>query len=156
MEQGIYIFENETDFLNAIDELTHHYENKPKNIYLSKWLISTSELKKEIAYLDKCKVNAFSGFKKAKQIKINVTDCLSVTYCITYNFNCSNGGIYNKFNRYLRKRNRQYIWGGNNGGNHTQRNWGSFYSQWWVWIHKKDNPNKWGVIGEYTQRDCTN
>ena len=112
MKQGVYIFSNETDFLNAINEISNHYANKPNAIYLSKKLTSTLELKKETKYLDKCIINGFMGFKKAKQIKINVTDCLNVTYCITYNFNNSYGGsrgIYNRLNHYLRKRNQQHI-----------------------------------------------
>ena len=112
MEQGIYLFNNETDFLTAIAELNNHYADKPKAVYLSKKLETSKELKKETTYLDNCIINSFMGFKKAKQIKLNVTDCLNVTYCITYNFNNSYGGsrgIYNRLNHYFRKRNQQHI-----------------------------------------------
>ena len=109
-KQGIYIFEKETDFLKVFEKLNQYYRDKPRAIYLSKHLTSYKELNKEIAFIDKCNVNGFSGFRTAKQIKISITDGLNCNYCVTYTFNGSGSGtIYDKFNRYLKRRDNIYI-----------------------------------------------
>ena len=110
MKQGIYIFDNETDFIKAIEQLNHHYWNKPTAIYLSKKVETTKQLKKEISFIDKCSINGFTGFMKAKKIKLNITDGFKYNYVVTYCFNSAGSGtIYDKLNKYLRKRSNIYV-----------------------------------------------
>lgn len=105
MEKGIYIFDNETDFIQVIEKLNYHYWNKPTAIYLSKNLETSKDLNKEIAFIDKCSIDGFTGFRTAKQIKIKITDGLNCTYCVTYCFNDNASYfIYDKLNRYLKRR----------------------------------------------------
>lgn len=66
MEQGVYLFDNETDFIQTMEKLNHHYCDKAPAIYLSKKIETSKQLEKEISFIDKCSINAFSGFKKAK------------------------------------------------------------------------------------------
>ena len=111
MEQGVYIFDSKTDFLQAMEQLNHHYCDKPTAIYLSKKVETTKQLKKELSFIDKCSINGFSGFKKAKQIKISITDGFKYNYVVTYCFNSSggSGSLYTKLHRYLRKRSNIYV-----------------------------------------------
>ena len=109
MNQGVYIFSNETDFLNAIAELESQYTKEPAIIYLSKKLDGLSDVKKEIYLLKNFKINNFQGFRSRKQIKVTVTDGNNCKYCVTYCFkNNSNNGAFGRFKRHLKK--RQNIW----------------------------------------------
>lgn len=107
MEQGVYLFDNETDFIQTMEKLNHHYCDKAPAIYLSKKIETSKQLEKEISFIDKCSINAFSGFKKAKYIKISITDGFKYNYVVTYCFNSRS--LYSKLNRYLRKRSNTYV-----------------------------------------------
>ena len=112
MNKGIYIFKDETDFLNVIADLQKEYNNnKPATVEIFKKLENYTQLYKEIDFLKKCTINSVAGFRTAKQIKISATDGLNCKYCITYNFNNCKGNniIYDKLNRYVRKRQDIYI-----------------------------------------------
>ena len=110
---GVYLFESQKDFIQALKELNNHYKtvNTPNNIfYLTKHLNSYADVDKELSFIDKCIINNFNGFKTKKQIKLTITDSLNCRYCVTYCFNNSyNNGVYGRFHRYLRKRNKEYI-----------------------------------------------
>ena len=98
MTNGIYVFKDADDFLKTIEDIQQQYnENKQRRIIeLNKQLFSTSELRKEINFLDKCRLNSFMGFLTKKIIKVNITydDC---DYSVTYYFKgstSSNRTIY--------------------------------------------------------------
>ena len=108
MANGVYLFEDAEDFLKAIEDIQQQYdENKQRRIIeLNKQLFSTSELRKEINFLNNCRLNSFMGCLTKKIIKVNITydDC---DYSVTYYFKgstSSNGTIYKRLHRYLRKR----------------------------------------------------
>lgn len=108
MQQGMYIFEDAEDFIQFIDDLTHHYEeNKPNNLVeLTKPLFSKSEMEKEVKFLNKCRLNTFTEYPSNKIIKVNVTHS-NCNYLVTYYFKGSinsNLTIYKQFYHYLRKR----------------------------------------------------
>ena len=111
--QEIYIFDNATAFIDAIATLEnqHHIKtNQSKTVYLTKHLVSTVEVKKEIEFLNKCILNSFQGFKADKLIKLNITGSDGVNYSVCYSFNSSaSNTIYSKLHRYLRKRQQIYI-----------------------------------------------
>ena len=111
MEQGIYIFDNVTAFIDAISTLENQYNiNQSQTVYLNKHLNSIVEVRKEIKFLNKCILNSFQGFRTAKLIKINVTGSDGVNYSVTYSFNSScNKGVYGELHRYFRKREQIYI-----------------------------------------------
>ena len=74
-----------------------------ENITIS--LNQIADLKDQIQYLNKVKINSFSGFKSKKQILVNITLNNGLMYLITYDFNfLKSMDLYNKFNRYLRQR----------------------------------------------------
>ena len=108
MANGIYVFNNADDFLKAIKNIEQEYQEKTSTgiVELNKQLLSTSELRKEINFLDKCRLNSFMGFLTSKIIKVNITwdNC---NYLITYQFKGSTSGdrtIYKQLHKYLRKR----------------------------------------------------
>lgn len=108
MANGVYLFEDAEDFLKAIEDIQQKYNENTSTmiVELNKQLFSTSELRKEINFLDKCRLNSFMGFLTKKIIKVNITydDC---DYSVTYYFKgstSSNGTIYKRLHRYLRKR----------------------------------------------------
>lgn len=111
--QGVYLFESQKDFIQALKELNNHCKtiNTPNNIfYLTKHLNSYVDVDKEISFIDKCIINSFNGFKTKKQIKLTITDSLNCRYCVTYCFNSScPSGVYARFNRYLKKRTKVYV-----------------------------------------------
>lgn len=111
MEQGIYIFDNATAFIDAIATLKNQYHiNQSQTVYLNKHLNSLTEVRKEIKFLNKCCLNTFQGFRTAKLIKINITASDGVNYSVTYSFNNScNKGAYGELHRYFRKRELTYI-----------------------------------------------
>ena len=110
MEKGIYIFDNTTSFLNAMEQLSKEYKPTPTTIEIAKLLTSFKDVKKEIDFIENCYLNCFTPFRKFKAIKIIITGSDGVKYDITYSFNsvCC-GGVYDKFYRYLKKRNNVYI-----------------------------------------------
>ena len=108
MANGIYVFNNADDFLKAIKNIEQEYQENTSTriVELNKQLFSTSELRKEINFLNNCRLNSFIGFLTKKIIKVNITyeDC---DYSVTYYFKgstSSNGTIYKRLHRYLRKR----------------------------------------------------
>ena len=110
MKQGIYIFNNETDFLKVLKEIANHYTEKQDLHHLYKFLTSATAVKQEIDYLNTCKLNSYQGFKTDAVIKINITDKYNCNYLISYLFNHSNSnGAYYLFYKYLRKRENIYI-----------------------------------------------
>lgn len=113
MEKGIYIFDNATAFIDAIATLEnqHHIKtNQSRAVYLTKHLVTSAELKKEIEFLNNCILNSFQGFRTDKLIKINITGADGVNYSVCYSFNSSQSGtIYSRLLRYLRKRQLIYI-----------------------------------------------
>lgn len=111
MEKGIYIFDNATAFIDAIATLENQQHiNQSRAVYLTKHLVTTVEVKKEIEFLNKCILNSFQGFKADKLIKLNITGSDGVNYSVCYSFNSSaSNTIYSKLHRYLRKRQQIYI-----------------------------------------------
>ena len=109
MEKGIYIFDNETTFLNAIEQLSKQYKPTPA-IEIFKQLTSYNQVKKEIDFIETAYLNCFTGFRKSKTIKVVVTGSDGVKYHITYSFNtvCC-GGVYDRLYKYLKKRSNIYI-----------------------------------------------
>ena len=108
MANGIYVFNNADDFLKAIKNIEQEYQENTSTriVELNKQLFSTSELRKEINFLNNCRLNSFMGFLTRKIIKVNITwdNC---NYLITYQFKGStnsNGTIYKQLHQYLRKR----------------------------------------------------
>lgn len=112
-DNGVYIFDSETDFLKVIDELSKEFKqstaNKTNVIYISKKLETINELKKEIAILNLFKINAFNGYRTNKTIRVCLSDNNRYIH-MTYRFNAVTcGTIYDKLNRYLKKRQNIYI-----------------------------------------------
>ena len=113
MANGIYVFNNADDFLKAIKNIEQEYQEKTSTriVELNKQLFSTSELRKEIDFLNNCRLNSFMGFLTRKIIKVNITvdNC---NYLITYRFKGSKNGdktIYKQLHHYLKKREWQNI-----------------------------------------------
>ena len=48
MKQGVYIFNNETDFLNVLEKIANHYEKTDRFNYLDKYLTSVKGVRTEI------------------------------------------------------------------------------------------------------------
>ena len=111
MEKGIYIFDNVTAFIDAIATLENQYQiNQSQTVFLAKHLNSMVEVRKEIKFLNNCRLNTFQGFRTAKLIKVNITASDGVNYSITYSFNSScNNGVFRELHRYFRKREQIYI-----------------------------------------------
>ena len=108
MANGVYLFEDAEDFLKAIENIQQQYEENTSTriVELNKQLFSTSELRKEINFLDKCRLNSFIGFLTRKIIKVNIT-YNGCNYSVTYYFKGSTNGdktIYKQLHHYLRKR----------------------------------------------------
>ncbi len=101
MEKGIYIFDNETDFINALEQLKKNYEP----LSIKKHIATISDLNNEISFLKRCRINSFLGFQTKKQIKLDVTASNGVIYDVTYSFNYSLGArcLYILLNRWLNK-----------------------------------------------------
>lgn len=107
MENKILIFPNATEFIKVLEQLSKQYEPKPL-FKLNKHISTFAELEKEIYFLNKCSIDVFTGFKRDKLIKVCATGSDGVVYHIVYSFNSSKGSgtIYDKLNRYLRKRDK--------------------------------------------------
>ena len=102
--EGLYLFADESDFINAIAELETHYQSKSNIIYLDKILNGISEIKREMELLDNFDLINFTGFYSSKQIKVVVADCFKYNYCINYCVIDKSRQYYDMFNRYLHKR----------------------------------------------------
>lgn len=99
MENGMYIFENADDFLIFMEDLQKQYNERN---FRFKKLYTLNDIQNEIIFLDKCRIDGFTG--KSKTIKVYLTyhNC---NYLITYAFNKSEScEVYNKFRDYLQKR----------------------------------------------------
>ena len=85
MANGVYLFEDAEDFLKAIENIQQQYEENTSTriVELNKQLFSPSELRKEINFLDKCRLNSFIGFLTRKIIKVNIT-YNGCNYSVTY------------------------------------------------------------------------
>ena len=108
MGNGVYVFEDAEDFLKAIENLQQQYKENASTriVELNKQLFNVSELRKEINFLDKCRLNSFMGFLTSKIIKVNITHN-NCDYLVTYYFKGSTTGnrtIYKQLHHYLRKR----------------------------------------------------
>lgn len=110
---GIYIFDDETDFLNVIATLNSQCntnQSQRQIIYLKHHLTTFDDVKKQIQILKRFKLLCFSGFMSEKLIKVCVTDLKGNKYNITYSFKDGNSNnCYGKLHHYLRKREQTYI-----------------------------------------------
>lgn len=109
-EAGIYIFNDETDFLNVmatIKSQCNTNQSQSRFIYLKHHLTTFDDVKKQIQILKMFKLLCFSGFMSEKLIKVCVSDLNGNKYNITYSFN--NSGVYTKLHHYLRKREKVFI-----------------------------------------------
>ena len=106
MAGGLYIFKNANEFAKVIDDLQKQYNSSNgKRFELYKELSSMKSIRNEINFLNRCKINAYSGFRSKKQIKVNLTDNYNCIYLITYDFNKkSTHHLYEEFKRYLKGR----------------------------------------------------
>ena len=105
MQNGVYLFKNETDFIQAMNNLQKHYAKNNGLIQLSIEINSIHTLRDEIAILEKCYINTFNGFLRDKQIKVNLNDNCNNRYLITYDFSRNDSlYLYYKFRHYLRDR----------------------------------------------------
>lgn len=86
MKNGVYLFKNETDFIQVMNDLQNHYAKNNGLIQLRIEINSIHTLRDEIAILEKCYINTFNGFLKDKQIKVNLNDNYNNRYLITYDF----------------------------------------------------------------------
>ena len=105
MQNGVYIFDNENDFIQAMNELQKHYATNNNLTKLTIEISNIHSLRDEIAILNKCFINAFNGFRRDKQIKVNLSDNYNYRYLITYDFSRTKSfHLYNEFRHYLDKR----------------------------------------------------
>lgn len=109
---GIYIFDNETDFITAIATINENCNAKQRQfIYLKHHLTNYTDVKKQIELLKCFNLDCFQGFRSEKLIKVCVSDSKGIKYNITYSFNNISGcrSVYGKLYNYLRKREQIYI-----------------------------------------------
>ena len=108
MEQGVYIFDNENDFIDFFNEFEKYYKNKDDMmeadgiLEIGKPLYSMEQIRKEIAILNRCSIVNFTTYFGSRIIKVNVEQNGS-KYLVTYVFQGSLY-LYNNFRDYLKKR----------------------------------------------------
>lgn len=112
-ETGVYIFDDETDFLNVmatIKSQCNTNQSQRQFIYLKHHLTNFDDVKKQIQLLKMFKLLAFSGFRSEHLIKVCITDLKGNKYNITYSFkNGDYRNCYKKLHHYLRKREKTCI-----------------------------------------------
>lgn len=68
---------------------------------LTKMLNTVDDVRNEIEYLKKCRINVYNGYYGKKEIIINLTSNKGKVYVISYLIKGSS--LYSEFRRYLRK-----------------------------------------------------
>lgn len=103
MNEGIYLIPSSKDFLKVIDEMIAlENERQSDFLHLHKHLTSSDEVKKEIRFINHCKINSFNGFKKNALIKVSLTSREGERIALTYSFNTSDSTPYRKLYRFFR------------------------------------------------------
>lgn len=98
---GVYIFNNNTDFMNAIKQLSY-YHNLSSDFIRVRVRLTFNNIKNELDFLKRQHIMSINGFKGNKTIVVSFESSYGDKYLISYYLDCSRS-CYDKFRRGLRK-----------------------------------------------------
>ena len=99
---SIIIFDNYTDFLNAIDQLKESLHNNNEFVFLTIQLNDLSDVENEINFIRKQYLLTFSGFRSKVIIRVSLKSSYGFKAVITYTFKRNSLKLYDELHHNLR------------------------------------------------------
>ena len=99
---SIIIFNSNTDFLNAIDQLKESLTSEYEFVYLSIQLNDLSDVENEINFIRKQYLLTFSGFRSKVIIRVSLKSSYGFKANITYRFKRNSLKLYDELHHNLR------------------------------------------------------
>lgn len=99
---SIIIFNSNTDFLNAIDQLKESLTSENEFVYLSIQLNDLSDVKNEINFIRKQNLLTFWGFRSKVNIRVSIENSFGFKAVITYTFKRNSLKLYDELHHNLR------------------------------------------------------
>lgn len=101
---SIIIFDNDTDFLNAIDQLKESLNNKNEFVFLTIQLNDLADVKNEIEFIRKQHLLSFNGYRSKANIIVSLKSSYGFKANITYRFKRNSLKLYDELHHHLRLR----------------------------------------------------
>lgn len=99
---SIIIFNSNTDFLNAMDQLKESLTSDYEFVYLSIQLNDLSDVENEINFIRKQYLLTFSGFRSKVIIRVSLKSSYGFKAVITYTFKRNSLKLYDELHHNLR------------------------------------------------------
>ena len=99
---SVIIFDNETDFLNCIEDFIKYADSKKDFFHLTIKLHNLDEVNNEINFLKKQHILCFSGYSTKRIIRVSVMNAYGSRAIITYIIKENSKRLYAKFHHDLR------------------------------------------------------